>query len=236
MHQIAIDPEILARVTRWRGKPHMFEAIDPARTAHLVIDMQNAFGEVGGELEVPLCREIVPNINRISEALTAAGGTNVFIQFVVDEETPKSWSTWLGYFCTEERGERAKALFAPGAEGGALMPALTVRPDDLKVPKSRFSAFVPGSSDLHAILQARGIDTVIITGTVTNCCCESAARDAMQLDYKVIFVADGTAALSDADHNATLNNMVSIFADVMMTDELVGFIDDAGGRVAAAAE
>ncbi len=235
MHQIAIDPDILARVTRWRGKPHMFEAIDPARTAHIVIDMQNAFAEVGGELEVPLCREIVPNINRISAALAAAGGTNVFIQFVVDADTPRSWSTWLGYFCTEERGERAKALFAPGAEGGALMPSLLVRPDDLRVPKSRFSAFVPGSSELHAILTARGIDTVIITGTVTNCCCESAARDAMQLDYKVIFVADGTAALSDADHNATLNNMVSIFADVMMTDELVGFIDagEAAGRVAA---
>ena len=229
MHQIAIDTEILARVTRWRGKPHMFEAIDPARTAHLVIDMQNAFGEIGGELEVPLSRAIVPNINRISQALAAAGGTNVFVQFVVDEETPKSWSTWLGYFCTEDRGERAKALFAPGAAGGALMPALTVGPADLRVPKSRFSAFVPGSSDLDAILTARGIDTVIITGTVTNCCCESAARDAMQLDYKVIFVADGTAALSDADHNATLNNMVSIFADVMTTEELVGFIGASAG-------
>lgn len=236
MHQIAIDPDILARVTRWRGKAHMFDDIDPARTAHLVIDMQNAFAEEGGELEVPESREIVPNINRISAALAEAGGTNVFIQFVVDEETPARWSTWLGYFCTEERGERAKTLFAPGAEGGALVADLVVRPEDLRVPKKRFSAFVPGSSDLHAILQARGIDTVIITGTVTNCCCESAARDAMQLDYKVIFVADGNAALSDADHNATLNNMVSIFADVMTTDELAGFIGAAAAKRKIAAE
>lgn len=233
MHTISIDPDILARVVRWRGKSHMFDAIDPARTALLVIDMQNAFAEPGGELEVPESRGIVPNLNRISEALDEAGGLVVFIQFVVDAETPKSWSTWLDYFCTAERGDRAKALFAPGAEGGAILADLVRRPGDLVVPKKRFSAFVPGSSDLHAILQARGIDTVIVTGTVTNCCCESAARDAMQLDYKVIFVADANAALSDADHNATLNNMVSIFADVMMTDELVGFIDASAARLAA---
>lgn len=233
MHRIAIDPEILERVLRWRGKAHMFDDIDPARTAHVVIDMQNAFAEPGGELEVPECRDIIPNINAISAALAAAGGHNIFVKFVVDDETPKSWSTWLTYFCTAERGDRAKALFAPGAQGGDIVAAIDVRPDDAIVPKSRFSAFVPGSSELHALLRARGIDTLIITGTVTNCCCESAARDAMQLDYRVIFAADGTAALSDADHNATLNNMVSIFADVMTTEEIVGFIGAAPARIAA---
>ncbi|MCX5497844.1 cysteine hydrolase [Kaistia dalseonensis] len=233
MHTIAIDPETLERVTRWRGKDHMFEDIDPARTALVVIDMQNGFTEAGSEMEVPESREIVPNINRLSAAMAEAGGLNVFVYFVVDDETPKNWSTWLGYFCTAERGDNAKALFAPGAHGGAIASDLVVRPGDLMVPKSRFSALVPGSSDLHAQLQARGIDTVIITGTVTNCCCESTARDAMQMDYKVIFVADGTAALSDADHNATLNNMVSIFADVMTTDEIVGFLAAAPQRIAA---
>jgi ureidoacrylate peracid hydrolase len=83
---------------------------------------------------------------------------------------------------------------------------------------------VPGSSDLHDILQARGIDTLIITGTATNVCCESTARDAMQLNYKVIFVADANATNTDAEHNATLNNMVRLFADVMTTEELLGFL------------
>ena len=81
---------------------------------------------------------------------------------------------------------------------------------------------MPGSSQLHEILQARGIDTLIITGTATNVCCKSTARDAMQMNYKVIFVADGNAALTDAEHNATLDNMVVRFADVMTTAELVG--------------
>ena len=87
--------------------------------------------------------------------------------------------------------------------------------------KNRFGAFVPGSSDLHAVLQARGIDTVIITGTATNVCCESTARDAMMMNYKVIFVSDGTATYNDEEHNATLGIMLAMFADVMTTDEVV---------------
>jgi ureidoacrylate peracid hydrolase len=83
-------------------------------------------------------------------------------------------------------------------------------------------------------LQARGIDTLIITGTATNVCCESTARDAMQMNYKIIFVADGNAALTDAEHNATLNNMVALFADVMTTDELVGFVGSAAAMGQAA--
>jgi nicotinamidase-related amidase len=76
---------------------------------------------------------------------------------------------------------------------------------------------MPGSSDLDDILQMCGIDTLIITGTATNVCCESTARDAMQMNYKVIFVADGNATNTDAEHNATLNNMVRLFANVMTT-------------------
>ena len=96
-----------------------------------------------------------------------------------------------------------------------------MQPSDWIVDKTRFSAFVPGACDLHERLRSAGIDTLIITGTLTNCCCESTARDAMQRDYRVIFVSDGNGALTDAEHNATLVNMVTLFADVMTTDEVV---------------
>jgi ureidoacrylate peracid hydrolase len=224
MHRIEIDQDVLGRVVAWRGRPHMFNDLDPRRTAHLIIDMQNGFLEQGSELEVPEAREIIPAINRISAAVREAGGLNVFVKFVVDDETKRTWPVWLAYFCRPDRAAAMGDLFSEGAHGGALSPDLDRREGDLVVPKARFSAFVPGSSDLHAILQARGIDTLIISGTVTNCCCESTARDAMQMNYKVIFATDGTAALSDADHNATLNNMLSIFADVMNADEVGGFL------------
>jgi ureidoacrylate peracid hydrolase len=131
------------------------------------------------------------------------------------------WSTWFTYFATSERRKAMNETFCHGLE---LWPELEVQANDLIVDKTRFGAFVPGSSDLHDILQARGIDTLIITGTATNVCCESTARDAMQMNYKVIFIADGNATNTDAEHNATLNNMVRLFADVMTTEELLGFL------------
>ena len=94
-------------------------------------------------------------------------------------------------------------------------------PGDLKLRKNRFGAFVPGSSNLHAELQTRNVDTVIITGTATNVCCESTARDAMMMNYKTIFVSDGTATFNDDEHNATLGIMLAMFADVMTTEEVV---------------
>ena len=71
---------------------------------------------------------------------------------------------------------------------------------DLVLIKRRFGAFVPGSSDLHARLQERGIDTLIISGTLSHVCCEATARDAIMMNYKVFFIADACATLTDAEH------------------------------------
>ena len=127
-------------------------------------------------------------------------------------------------FCAPEHRKAMNETFCRGCHGFELWPELEVQEEDLIVDKTRFGAFVPGSSDLHDILQTRGIDTLIITGTATNVCCESTARDAMQMSYKIILVADGNATNTDAEHNTTLNNMVRLFADVMTTEELVGFL------------
>jgi ureidoacrylate peracid hydrolase len=234
MHKIDIPSEIIARVTAMRGGLHMFEDIEPGKTAHIIIDLQNGFMAEGQPVEIPTAREIVPNVNRISAAVRAAGGLNVFIQYLVDDVTRAEWSTKFTAFARPERNQATQDTFAEGSYGYALWPELEVRPEDLIVPKRRFGAFVPGSSQLDEILRARGIDTLIITGTATNVCCESTARDAMQMNYKVIFIADGNAAKTDAEHNATLGNMASLFADVMTTDEVVACLKGAGATQAAA--
>lgn len=224
MHNISLDPEVLGRVTAWRHAEHIFQDLDPSRTAHLVIDMQNAFTASGSEMEVPVAREIIPNINAISQAIRESGGINLFAQMTIDAETDKNWSVWLRYFCDASRSGATREALRYGSVGHALDPRLDVLDVDVCFNKKRYSPLVPGASDLQQMLVDRGIDTLIISGTVTNCCCESTARDAMQMDYRVIFTADGTAALSDSDHNASLNNMVSIFADVMSTSEIVDIL------------
>ena len=79
------------------------------------------------------------------------------------------------------------------ADTFALWHELDVVAADLFSVKSRFSAFIHGASDLPEQLAARDIDTVIITGTVTEICCESSARDAMMRNFKTIMVADANA-------------------------------------------
>ena len=77
---------------------------------------------------------------------------------------------------------------------------------------------------MHEILQARGIDTLIVTGTASQVCCESTARDAMMLNYKVFFIADGNATFNDEEHNATLSAMAHTFCDVVDSETMLGVI------------
>jgi ureidoacrylate peracid hydrolase len=221
MHKIAIPQAAIDRVLARRDKLHVFDDIDPARTAHIVVDLQNGFMAPGAPAEIPAARDIVPNVNRISAALRAAGGLVVYIQNTINADAKETWSNWFTHMSGGRRQQAMDAAFAEGSDGHAIWPGLEVLPGDLKVKKTRFGALVPGASDLHNVLQARNIDTVIITGTATNVCCESTARDAMMMNYKVIFVSDGTATWNDEEHNATLGIMLAQFADVMSTDEVV---------------
>jgi ureidoacrylate peracid hydrolase len=232
MHKIAIPKEAIDRALGLRECLHVFGDFDASRTAHIVVDLQNGFMAPGQPAEIPVAREIVPNVNRISAALRSAGGCVVYIQNTIDATAKETWSTWYSYMSSEKRRELLAATFAEGSYGHSLWPGLEVLPDDLKVNKTRFGAFVPGSSELHGILQARNIDTIIITGTATNVCCESTARDAMMMNYKVIFVSDGTATHTDEEHNATLGNMVTQFADVMNTSEVVACLSNTVSRTA----
>ena len=219
MHQIAIPHEVVAAVMKRLGRLHVFEEFDARRSALIVIDMQNAFVAPGcSRLQVPVAREIVPAINRLAAAFRAAGGTVVWTHMAAYDDG--SWDVHFHRFMNAERRAAILRTLARGSEGYALYPELKADPADLIVEKTRYSVFHPGASRLDEELRARGIDTVVITGTLTNVCCESSARDAMMLDYNVVFVSDATAAKTDAAHNATLATMMQVFADVMSTEEV----------------
>lgn len=224
MHKQAIYPSVIARVQERRGGVRVFSSLNCRRTAHVVVDLQNGFMAPGAVAEIAEAREIVPQVNRISQAVREAGGLVVYVQNTFDETAVRTWSTFFDHFCSPARRQRMIEAFTPGSDGHALWPGLDVRPEDLRVRKSRFGAFAPGASDLHAILQDRGVDTLIVTGTASQVCCESTARDAMMLNYKVFFVADGNATFTDEEHGATLSAMAYTFCDVIGTDALLSLI------------
>jgi len=224
MHAVDIPESIRERARRQRGRDHIFETLDMSKTAHIIVDLQVGFMAEGASVEVPVAREIVPNVNAISKAVRDAGGTNVFLRFTYDPNEPQAWTSWYKFYSSDKQTDVTAKAFTKGADEWQLWPGLDVAPEDLIVDKTRFSGFIPGTSELDAVLKARDIDTLIITGTVTNCCCESTARDAMQMGYGIIFMTDGNAALSDAEHNGTLGSMTAIFADVMDTPHLLKLI------------
>ncbi len=234
MHKPVIHPDVVSRAKQRRGGLRVFDNLVPEATAHVVVDLQNGFMAPGAVAEIATAREIVPGVNRISSALRAAGGLVVYVQNTFDEIAVATWSTFFDHFCSPERRRRMIETFTPGAFGHALWPGLEVLPPDLQVQKRRFGAFAPGSSDLHAALQRRGIDTLIITGTATQVCCESTARDAMMLNYKVFFIADGNATFNDDEHNATLSAMAHTFCDVIDTDTMVAMIERVSAEPATA--
>jgi ureidoacrylate peracid hydrolase len=217
MHRLAIRPEIVERVLARRGQLHVYESLEARRTALLVIDMQNAFVAPGAPIEVPAAREIVPAINRLAAELRRRG---VPVIWVLHQNQPGG-ADWRGFFESFVRpGNRARAAQAlcAGSELQELWPPLDVDPADLKVSKGRYSAFIDNEK-FEKMLEARGIDTLLIAGTKTNVCCESTARDAMMLDYKVVLLSDCTAALSDEEHRATLENVIQQFGDVLSAEE-----------------
>jgi len=220
MHQIALSDAALARGQLLFGKLHPFEAIDPRRTALLVIDMQNYFVKPGHQAEVALAREIVPNINHLAAELRGRGGHVVWIR-TATTDTRQSWSVYHEWLMTPERMRRRYESMEEGHDGFEFWHQNDVRPEDAQLTKTRYSAFIQGSSDAERHLRARNLDTVLITGTATNVCCESSARDAMMLNFKTIMVADALAAGSDDEHNASLSGFYGQFGDVQTVEEVV---------------
>jgi ureidoacrylate peracid hydrolase len=235
VHRIEIPQWLVERVVARRGRRHSFADMTGPRTALLVVDMQNAFlmDGVGHNVVAP-ARDIVPNINRLASALRPVGGTVVWIQATADDKAVAEWSVMHDELMTPEARERRIKSTWRGSLGHKLWAELDVRAGDPIVEKSRYSAFIQGSSDIEALLRGRGIDTVIVTGTVTGVCCESTARDAMMRNFRTIMITDANASRTDAEHNAALCAFYHTFGDIMSTDEAIEYLT-AGSAAARAA-
>lgn len=220
MHPVGVRPEIVERVTARRGRYHLFEQLDPARTAAVVIDMQSTFCTPGGAAEVAASRGIVPHINRLTDGLRSLGARVIWVLHANSRVGNESdWDLFFDHFVHGDVRDRTIESLTPGRQ--AVWEGLTTHTSDVTVFKNRYSALIPGSSDLERILRSLDIETLLIAGTKTNVCCESTARDAMMLDFKVVMVEDCCASLSDDEHRAALETIIQQFGDVMTADEVL---------------
>lgn len=207
---------VIDRVMKKRGRLRVFDHFAPAETALVVIDMQQFYVS-----DVPPAIAIVPNINRLAGALRAAGGLVAWVKMTAGRDGKSLWPLYHEYFFSAAAAARHRDNLTEGAPGHALYAALEVQPNDLQATKSRFSAFLPGVSDLPKQLAQRNIRNVIITGMLTNFCCETSARDAMMMDYRVVMVSDANAARFDEDHTIGFSTVFQSFGDVLTTEQVL---------------
>ncbi|GAB2816575.1 isochorismatase family protein [Alpinimonas psychrophila] len=189
--------------------------IDPAKTALLVIDMQNDFVLEGHPMEVPEARTAIPYIQKLIATSRELGIPVIYSQHTLRDDFAVSplESTY---------NERLLTVgMRKGTFGVQVIDALKPAENDIVIEKYRYDAFY--ATNLEPVLRSiRGlnqIDTVIITGTLTEVCCESTARGAYMRDYKVAFVSDATGALTAPAQVATENVMRTFFGRVLTAAE-----------------
>jgi ureidoacrylate peracid hydrolase len=220
MQPTTVSEAIRERILKRRGRMRVFDDLDTAKMALVVVDMQNVFCQPGGALEIAASRDTADNINRVADACRAANIPVIWIRSY-HPAGGADWKMFFDYFISPERGKMAAEQLQEDNPGSAIYSEMRVTPSDYVVSKNRYSCFVPGSSSLERLLRSLKRDTIIICGTRSNVCCESTTRDAMMLDFKVLFVSDGTSAMSDYEHQATLDTLAQSFADVLTTEEVI---------------
>lgn len=215
--QFTMPQYVLDRVMKKRGRLRVFERFEPRESALVVIDMQEFYVR-----DVPAAVAIIPNINRLAQAFRERGGQVAWVKMVAGEDGRSLWPLYHDFFFTPENAKRHRDNLTKGHPGQELHAALDALAQDIHADKQRFSAFIPGHSDLPRKLDERGIRNVAIAGMLTNFCCETSARDAMMLDYHVAMVSDANAARFEDDHNVGFQTVYQSFGDVVSVDELLG--------------
>jgi len=213
--------------------------IDPAKTAMIVVDMQNDFVAAGAPMETPAARAMVP---RLAEALRLCRDAGVRVIYTAHVHRRDGCD--MGLFDDLHPPIAARASLVDGTPGVEIYPDLTPALGEHVIKKHRYSGFF--GTDLDIILREWGVDTVIVSGTTTENCCQATARDAMFRNYRVLFLSDATATYDYPDrgfgpmpneevHRATLVILAASTAHVMSVNDLAARLKRADGSASRAA-
>src|ERR1700744_6347313 len=175
--------------------------IDPARTALVVVDMQNDFVRQGGGLLVPDAEPTLPAVRALLELARAHGMRVVYSQDTHREGDPE-WQIWP---------EHARE----GSWGWEIIDDLAPGRDDIVLRKLRYDAFY--GTPLDHLLRLWGVDTLVICGTVANICVHYTAASAALRWYKVVIPRDAISALDPFDLESSLRQTAFLFAGRITT-------------------
>jgi ureidoacrylate peracid hydrolase len=210
--------------------------LDPATTAVIVVDMQNAYASKGGYVDeagfdVAPAAAVIDQVGKVVETARAAGMPVIFLQNgwdagYAEAGTPQSpnYHKSNALKTMRARPELAGQFLARGGWDYELVDALKPQDGDIRVHKPRYSAFF--NSQLDSILRARGIRTLVFTGIASNVCVESTLRDGFHLEYFGVLLEDATHHLGpDFIREATLYNVEKFFGWVSNVADFCGAVN-----------
>jgi nicotinamidase-related amidase len=205
-----------------KGKSHVLH-LDPASAALVVVDMQNDFVRRGAPLEVPDARDTIDNHRRLLKGFRDRKGIVVFTRFIAGPGRTLIWNwsaqlappiccCWPGFMRTYGDVEGPR-------DAAAVIDELAPLPTEIQVDKYNYGAF--HRTNLLDYLQAQSIDTVVVTGTVTQICVDETARGAFREGLRAVMISDAVSSYDQMLHHATLTNFAMKFGWVMTTDEVL---------------
>ncbi|MCE0764217.1 cysteine hydrolase [Pseudonocardia kujensis] len=167
-------------------------AIDPARTALLVIDMQNDFVEEGAPLEFPEGRRILPTLQKVLDAARTAG-----MPVIYPAHVHRRGGADMGIHRDLYPPVGAGQALVDGERGVEIYLEVAPRDGELVIKKHRYNSFY--ATDLEIVLRGLGVDTVVLTGMTTECCVLGTARGALECGFRSVVLADATASCDYPD-------------------------------------
>ena len=215
-------------------------AVQPGRTALLVVDMQRGFLEPGAALEVPTARAIIPTLQRLIEVCRRHGVPVVFTEFVYSTSVPCLRGDPFGpEHLPAPPGQptglgrpSGNCLVTPSSEPGPnsaeIIPELAPRADELVVRGHTYDKF--HGTPLDLALRSRDIRCLVITGMLTEICVNCTLLAAAMRDYWVTAVADGVTALWPHLQDACLGIWRRKFARLRSSAEIIAEIDGFEGK------
>ncbi|HID93079.1 MAG TPA: cysteine hydrolase [bacterium (Candidatus Stahlbacteria)] len=180
-----------------------------SKAALLVIDMQNFFLDPKSPTFVEGGLAIIPNVQKLIQAFRLNNRPVIYTAHVhksaeLDGGILAWW--WQG-ICIE------------GTPEAKIHPDIAPLPEEKVIYKRRYSAFY--NTELDVVLRCLKIEDIVVSGIMTNICCESTTRDAYFRDYRIFFIADATGSVNEELHLATLKNVAFGFAYVATIDEIM---------------
>jgi nicotinamidase-related amidase len=211
--------------------------LDPERTALIIVDMQNDFVRQGAPLEVPEARATVPQQRQLLDEWRRRGLPVVFTKFIAGPRPTLMW-LWSPVLAPPTRCcwpgvRRFYADVQAELDCTDVIQELYPLAGEAVIEKYAYDAFF--NTNLPDRLRALDVDSVVITGTVTQICVDETARGAFNHGYKAVTVSDAVSSYAPDLHAATLKNLAMKFGRVASTAEVLQEIAAGTPAVAAAA-